>query len=334
MGFQKPNNLQYRNLMDSYGMSLLQSGFPDEINALVKLQYLTERIADLHKSKETVSFDLTSDMNIQIFLNELQEWRARTPAKIRSLRKGPLLPDQEILLTCLCTAHVALAEHFANITIFSYELGFLRRPYPSEPTLSSPQSHLTSCLSASKTFFETLLSIPEAAYPHFSTVQYAMVIQAIVVLSRLTFLIAATLNWDAGTTRSNIPLVMYLDALCYRFEALSSTQVSGSDVPKQPDTLYVFAMVLGSVKRSYARRVSKIRPTPVVDHDNLGGPGRGLCPLQDPSLRVYFDRDIASEYGGEWSSSADTPPSVSRVMSTPLYHDLWATMTGSWANDI
>jgi hypothetical protein len=88
------------------------------------------------------------------------------------------------------------------------------------------------------------------------------------------------------------------------------------------------------VKRSYARRVSKIQPTSVVDHDNSGGPGRGLCPIQDPSLRVYFDRDIDSEYSGEWSSSADTPPSVSQVMSTPLYHDLWATMTGSWANDV
>ena len=231
-----------------------------------------------------------------------------------------------------------MADHFANITIFSHELGFLRRPYPSSPPLSFPPTHLTSCLVACKSFFETLLSIPETLYPHFSTVQYAMVIQAILVLSRLTFLMAATLNWDASTARANIPLVMYLDALCYRFQALSPTPTpsSGSETPKHSDALHIFSMVLGSVKRSYVRRVESIQPvTFLVDPSLARGPH---CPMKDASLRAYFDQDVDSAYGGDLSGSgasttAGVTPCASGETGMPLYHDLWATMTCTWAEE-
>jgi hypothetical protein len=234
-----------------------------------------------------------------------------------------------------------MAESFANVSIFSHELGFLKRPYPSSPSAVFPQSHLTSCLAACKLFFEVLLSIPEAMYPHFSNVQYAMIIQAILVLSRLTFLMAATLNWDAGTTRSQIPMVMYLDALCYRFEALSSTPTHTMDgeSPKHSDSLHIFSLVLGSVKRSYVRRVDGIQPLPfLVDPDLAKGPH---CPIKDASLSVYFDQDLDSAYdsayggdmGGSSTSPSDAPHSAPNGIATPLYHNLWATMTGTWADE-
>jgi hypothetical protein len=91
MGFQKPNNLRYRNLMDTYGISLLERDCPDEIYALVKLLHLIERIAGVQRMKATGSFDLTNDMNIQIFMNELQEWRASTSIEIRNRRTSPLV---------------------------------------------------------------------------------------------------------------------------------------------------------------------------------------------------------------------------------------------------
>ena len=232
-------------------------------------------------------------------------------------------------------AHIALADQFANITVFSHELGFLRRPYPTRPSLTVTQTHLTSCLAACKSFFETLLAIPENLYSHFSNVQHAMMIQAILVLSRLTFLLAATMNWDSSTTRANIPMVMYLDALCYRFLALSPTQASGGDIPKHSDVLYIFAVILGSVKRSYTRRVDGIQPTTfLVDPSLARGPH---CPMKDDGLSAYFDQDLDSAYGGDlsWSSlgSVHMPPCPPSAMNTPLYHDLWATMTCSWAKE-
>lgn len=96
MGFQKPNNLQYRNLMDTHGLSLLQHDNSDEIYSLVKLTHLMERIDGAHKMKEKASYNLAADMNIQIFLNELQEWRATTATEVRNMRTShPLIPFQE-----------------------------------------------------------------------------------------------------------------------------------------------------------------------------------------------------------------------------------------------
>lgn len=330
MGFQKPNNLQYRNLMDTRGLSLLHNDCPDEIYSLVRLQHIAERIVQYHRRKKT---NVTSDMNIQIFLNEIQEWRARTPLEIRNLRKSPA-PEKEAPLTSL--AHLALAEPFVTLTVFSHELGFLQLPYPAQRALTSPHSHLTSCLSAAKAFFEALLAIPETSYAHFSIVQYVMVIQGVLVLTRLTFLMAAALNWDAATARSNIPLVMYLDALAYRFHSLSPTPAppSGAGVPKQCDALYVFAIVLGSVKRSYVRRVANIKPPTEIEYPSAArGPH---CPMKDPGLIDYLDNnDMDQAYGdmGWHSESSDVPSSAWRAAHMPVYHDLWATMTCSWAND-
>jgi hypothetical protein len=45
LGFQKPNNLRYRNLMDSHGQALMQDETSAEIASLVKLQRLAERVA-------------------------------------------------------------------------------------------------------------------------------------------------------------------------------------------------------------------------------------------------------------------------------------------------
>jgi hypothetical protein len=93
MGFQKPNNLQYRNLMDAHGESLLQTKASKEVSSLVKLQRLAERIAELHTIKQPLNEphinSLTAEMNIQIFLNEVNEWRRTTPEETKNLRMFP-----------------------------------------------------------------------------------------------------------------------------------------------------------------------------------------------------------------------------------------------------
>lgn len=95
MGFQKPNNLHYRNLMDDRGETLLQKeshggSSSNGITSIVRLQHLTERIREFHTSRSTATdhqeASLVAEMNAQMFLNELQEWRTTTAAEIQNLR--------------------------------------------------------------------------------------------------------------------------------------------------------------------------------------------------------------------------------------------------------
>ncbi len=134
----------------------------------------------------------------------------------------------------------------------------------------------------------------------------------------------------ADTTRSNIPFVMYLDCLSYRFQQMTSTPSTGPGTPKHPDAAYVMKMMLGSVKKSYEQRVSGIEPGIFV-HD-VASVVRGRCPIMDPSLKNYLDG--ATLNSEEVFSLSDTHSSDASSVHMPLYYDVWATMTGSWASEI
>ena len=217
--------------------------------------------------------------------------------------------------------------------LYSHELGLHRLPYRDHLRSSASNeplnnAHLTSCLVNCKGFFEYLLSLPESIYPNFTTVQWSSIVQAIVVLSRLTFLMAAKLGWDANTTRSNVPLIMYLDALMHRFQQLSSTASDGPATSTNPDRPHVLMLLLGSVKKSYERRVTKIEPRELAfDGENWVGAAGGHCPVLDPSFGAYFDA-ADSTSGGSFDFGGSGTPSVGAA-ATPLYHDIWATMTSS-----
>lgn len=339
MGFQKANVMHYRNLMDSRGESLLQDEDAPDIYSIVKLQRLSEKIAESYSYSATdtrASTDPFKDeVNIQVFHSELQDWRRSTSDFFRNIRSFIL--SCGVLALTISIAIVCIAEKFAAIQIYSYQLGFLRRPYrvhlqQTAGVQNANPAYLTSCLEASKKFFEYLLSLTEVTYATFSVVQWASIVQGILILSRLTFLMASTLGWDSETTRSNIPLVMYLDALCYRFQSITSTPQQGVDLPKNPDAVYVMKKMLESVKKSYERRVAKIEPGFFIMSDsNAIGIAAGRCPMMDPTLRVLFE-ESAFTYDESFTMSA-TPASNSSSSTIPLYHDLWATMTGSWANE-
>lgn len=87
MGFQKPNNMQYKDLMDDLGKSILQAEPSSDLTALVRLERLAERIAVFHRSRDFDNNDpIGAEMNAQMFRNELQTWRESTLSEVRALR--------------------------------------------------------------------------------------------------------------------------------------------------------------------------------------------------------------------------------------------------------
>jgi hypothetical protein len=214
-------------------------------------------------------------------------------------------------------ASIGLLDRFVGIYIYSHELGFLKRPYreffKTVESTASP-AHLSACLDACKRYYEYLLQIPEDLYANFTALQWSLMVQTTLVLSRLTFVMASRCGWDPEATRTNIPLGMYLDALCFRFQSHSATPAVNGTPAKNPDMLYVFFLILSSVKKSYARRVAKIAPAVFSpEYSTPSGLARGHCPILDPSLRPYFDVDETSL--SNWDIGHG------RAVSRPVGHD-------------
>ena len=111
---------------------------------------------------------------------------------------------------------------------------------------------------------------------------------------------------------------------------MTSTPSTGSGTPKHPDAAYVMKTMLGSIKKSYDRRVSGIEAAFFVD--NVANAIRGRCPIMDPSLKNILDGATLNHE--ELFSLSDTPSSDASSVNMPLYYDVWATMTGSWASEL
>ncbi|KAL3424957.1 zn 2cys6 transcription factor [Phlyctema vagabunda] len=345
MGFHKENNFKYTDLMTIHAESLRRDEIPSDVTlyALLGIQRITERVGQSSSATKppVVDASLTSinfDMNVQIFQNELQEWRASTPTAV------------------LNTPLIGLAERFIGMCIYSHELGSLRRPYQHAEQVfmasGSPDSpsHLNNCLNAAKRYFEYLLAIPESHYPELTATLWGNIVQSILTLSRLTFLMASLNGWDPETTRATIPLGMYLDCLCYRIQSLSQTFHDPN--AKALDVMHIFKLILSSVKQSYEQRVSNIKPNFFfVENGVAVGAARGHCPIFDPNLRPVFQanenlmEDIGSSsasasgsgsssgIGGSGMTSAGDWTSLEGDL-TPgqdFHYDIWSTMTSNWA---
>jgi len=238
---------------------------------------------------------------------------------------------------------VVLAERFLTINVFSHDLAFFR-PIPEQSERHLNPVTLSSCLEACKKFFETLLSIPALHYHAFTNVEWSNIIQAIIILSRLSFPLPRCPGWDVVAAREHAPLGMFLDCLCYRMQALSSVPPTEPN-PKAPDGPFIFRMVLESIKRSYEQRVALVTPSLSSTADQSANSATGFqtpvpspmdklhCPMNDRELLTYFE-PISQHLNEAFGIPGDAnvpPPSAAR--NIPVYHDLWATMTMNWSDE-
>lgn len=93
---------------------------------------------------------------------------------------------------------------------------------------------------------------------------------------------------------------------------------------KRVDILSASRVILQVLKTKYNRRVA-ILTAPVLN-EPLGHQG---CPMFDKDMQPYL---TAWDAGFDAQSVLPTP-NINTEGQQPMYHDLWATMTMSWAND-
>lgn len=191
------------------------------------------------------------------------------------------------------------------------------------------------------------MSIPTSQFRYMTSTGWAQVVQVIVVLSRISFPILASPNWNSQAARDYAPMGMYLDCLSYKLQSISTTVSGGSGIPARLDSPFIFKTILETLKEAHDRRVNQLvsnLPTPDMSFGTDSNPGitssrnsNGsvkLCPMFNPTIAPYLDA---------WQASKDEILLASNEMNlvntsekttlTPIYHDMWATMTMSWALD-
>ena len=236
-------------------------------------------------------------------------------------------------------ALIDLQERFARLIIHAHYLdqGW-RCPQPrnKQPPIPKPENISADyqALEACKNFFEYMLSIPAEEYHHLTIVQLTFMAQAFVVLSRLTFTMAADAGWDSATTRQNVPMSLYLDSFCWRFEKLSATKERPGEAVKNPDWLYLMRRVLETLNKSYSKRVAAIVPPHMpAAPPHPGVTSGGICPMKEPEFTEFLEAAFMQTSSEEQSPLSSETYSSSNSARTPVYFDIWSTMTGSWARN-
>lgn len=134
---------------------------------------------------------------------------------------------------------------------------------------------------------------------------------------RLSFSLPECPDWDAAWARSELQFDDFLTRIC---EGDDLTPVN-----TRVDVASASRVVLRVVQTKYNRRVAALDTPAQTTPGNMQG-----CPMIDGSLDQYLP---------VWDAGFTTHPSPGIPSRAPdgssqtMFHDLWATMTMSWAAD-
>lgn len=208
-----------------------------------------------------------------------------------------------------------LAHLFFDVFLQGGAVFYLTRANPKKPSFINPSStRLIRCVNNMRTLFDYLMNLE--TFTHFTSIDWEKFILSVILAVRLSFPITAVPDWDHAWARSQLRFDEFLEFMCEGPEDLTPAS-------KRVDVLSASRVVLRVVKAKYDRRVTLLTTSL---SNTLGRQG---CPMFDKDMQPYLPA---------WDTEIDMN-SVLPAMDMnlegqqPMYHDLWATMTMSWAND-
>ena len=149
-----------------------------------------------------------------------------------------------------------MGYHLINVCI--HEMGLLYCiSRPNDQAIATPEPSFTasirlnvlfSCLEASRSYFECLLSLPAAEYRNFSFVEWGRLIYATFVLYKLSVGPSAIPEWDVQVARNTAKLEIYLESLCYRLQCLTPSKTTN---PQKSDLFSMYKMIFENVRSTY-----------------------------------------------------------------------------------
>lgn len=196
----------------------------------------------------------------------------------------------------------------------------LHRHGSSLPLLAS-KLHL--CVGHLKEFLTYVVSLDQTDFLSFTGVEWARLVLAIILAIRLSFPpVLECPEWDTAWARSQLNFSEFLNHMCREIDLTPSS--------KKVDVLSASRVIIRMVKEKYDRRLALL-------NTQAETPTRGTCPMLDGSLEQYFpfwDAGIGVNSPGQAMGQVmGQVTGQSGTAAQPVFHDLWATMTMSWAEE-
>lgn len=187
-----------------------------------------------------------------------------------------------------------------------------------------------NAVAPAKAFLDHVLGMDQEAFASLTAIDWCRIIIAIIIAIRLSLPIPECPDFDSSWARSEVQLHSFLDCISSRDEPLTTS-------PVKIDTLSAVRVVLGVIQRKFEQRVQAAERQEAAAIRGLANFG---CPFLDGSL---------DEYLTQWDPDLSTAPVTESTMTQveddapantlgagkerqPVFHDMWATMTMSWAN--
>lgn len=201
---------------------------------------------------------------------------------------------------------------FTDIFLSAGSLAILARPNCFLPQPLPPDAaKLTLAVPLLAQFLREILLLEQSSFMAFSAVDWGRLIVVVILCFRASFTVADCPLFDHVWARGEIQLASFLERFC------AETDLTA--LSRKVDVLSASRVVMRVVKDKYGKRLQR----------ESSPPGASGCPMLDGSLDQYFPL---------WDASLDAAtmnPATGGEGRTPqpVFHDVWATMTISWAND-
>ncbi|KAG8671698.1 hypothetical protein FPOAC1_004952 [Fusarium poae] len=274
-----------------------------EVDGDVSLSYLT-RLASMTNTANNSVRDNDPQVNqqVQLMLLGLEtQHREMKEAMVPHLSRS---------------APVKLASLFFDIFLQGGSIFYLARINTKKPSFTNPSpTRLVRCVNNIRTLFDHLMNLEN--FTCFTSVDWTKFILSVILAVCLSFPIADVPDWDHAWARSHLRFGEFLEVMTEGPEDLTPAS-------KRVDVFSASRVILRVLKTKYNRRVA-ILTAPVLD-EPLGHQG---CPMFDKDMQPYVTAWDAG-FDVQYVLPAHNPNTEGQQ---PMYHDLWATMTMSWAND-
>jgi len=318
----KPNLLAYTDYMTRCAVSLAdEMEVPSDawLMHAIRLQHIAEQINEAFHSEASEDLltgeHLRLQMYIKTFRSQLEEWRGSVELDTFASNK--------------------LSYYFIKIQLHDISLRMDKLNFPQAHIQTTAHvTHfdlLTSCLEASKVYFDHLISLPPPQYRRLSFVEWTRVPYAIVVLSKLAFGVHKVPSWDLQAVRETVPLALYLELLCYRMQSMTNSTVGAQ---QQPDFFHSLRTLFEQTRGWYEQKV-RSEDGRVGEDDRVDEDVSPLEVIKDP-----HDADAISETsssttpGGDgYDDRGETKPGGSSnalAMTMPDEDEFWASMLADW----